>query len=213
MMDTTRTQQIEMALEGRRLLDHPFYVRWQAGELRDTELRTYAEQYRFFERQFPTFLTALSELLAPGPARDAVLANLHDETSAPSHLELFDDFANAVGADDAEITPAMAALLNAYTQVLDEGADVALAGLVAYELQGAAIAETKRDGLERHYGVSGDGLEFWTVHGSIEDDHACWTLDALDSIEAPEGAVNRGVSLVGNAWWDFLDERETMATL
>ena len=211
-MDTTLTQLIDDALAGRRLLDHPFYIRWQTGQLRDGELRSYAEQYRFFERRLPLFLTELSERLDAGPSRDFVIANLADEVGPPSHVDLFDHFANAVGANDVEVSPAMALLLDAYATALDEGAEVALAGLVAYETQGAAIADTKRDGLIDHYGVSGDGLDFWATHGSVEDDHAKWTIDALEGLDPSPDVVRRGVSLVANAWWDFLSEREDLVT-
>jgi pyrroloquinoline quinone (PQQ) biosynthesis protein C len=211
-MDTTLNHQIDDALDGRRLLTHPFYVRWQAGELGHDELRSYAEQYGFFERRLPQFLTELSQRLDPGPIRDAVVANLDDEVGPPSHVELFALFADAVGARDAAISPAMAALLEAYRTALDEGADVAMAGLVAYERQGAAIANTKRGGLLDHYGVRGDGLEFWSAHGTVEDDHARWTLEALEELEPTTEAVQRGVGLVADAWWDFLNERESLSS-
>ena len=210
-MDTTRTRRIDDALDGCRLLDHPFYVRWQAGELREGELRSYAEQYRHFERALPIFLTSLAALLEPGSARDAVAANLVDEVGPPSHLDLFERFSDAVGARDAEATPAMRSILEAYDSALHEGADVALAGLAAYESQGAEVADTKRDGLIRHYGVTDAGLDFWTAHGSLEDDHARWTIEALDALDATPEAIRRGVELVGGAWWDFLSEREALA--
>ena len=210
MMDTSLTDIVNGSLDGRRLLTHPFYARWQAGALLDGELRGYAEQYRHFERYLPEFLAVLAGRLESGPARDAVAANLDDETAPPSHLELFELFANAVGARDAQASPAMAALLDAYATALDEGADVALAGLVAYECQGAAIADTKRTGLVEHYGVGGVGLDFWSVHGTLEDDHATWTLEALEALDASPAAVERGVDLVANAWWNFLSEREDL---
>jgi pyrroloquinoline quinone (PQQ) biosynthesis protein C len=39
------------ALREGRLLGHPFYQRWQEGELAVPELTAYAEQYRHFERR------------------------------------------------------------------------------------------------------------------------------------------------------------------
>ena len=48
-MTNTVTALLDQALEGRRLLDHPFYRRWENGELIEGELQHYAEQYRFFE--------------------------------------------------------------------------------------------------------------------------------------------------------------------
>ena len=199
------------SLDGRRLLTHPFYVRWEEGALSRDELTSYAEQYRFFEAYLPEFLTELSLRLEDGPAREAVLANLNDETATPSHLSLFDQFAQAYGASDVSISPAMSALLMAYQTALGEGVIVAVAGLLAYEEQGAEIAVSKRDGLILHYGGDSPAIDFWTVHGAMEGDHAKWTSEGLAALAPSEESVTRGVELVGGAWWDFLSEREALA--
>ena len=56
-MDTTTI------LNGKRLLEHPFYRRWEDGALEMSELASYAAQYRRFEAQLPSFLEALSGML------------------------------------------------------------------------------------------------------------------------------------------------------
>src|ERR1035438_6629214 len=56
-----------------------------SGALSTDELKGYAEQYRFFERNLPLFLVDLSDQLIAGPTRDAILANLNDEVAPPSH--------------------------------------------------------------------------------------------------------------------------------
>ena len=200
-------------LEGRRLLSHPFYVRWEEGTLSLDDLSAYAEQYRFFEAYLPQFLTELASRLGEGPAREAVLANLADEIADPSHLVLFDRFAEAYGVGHADISPAMASLLASYRTALDEGVDVAMAGLLAYEEQGADIAITKSEGLVRHYGGVSPAIDFWAVHGSVEGDHAKWTAEGLGSLSPSEDSVERGIDLIGGAWWEFLNEREALASV
>ena len=210
-MTTSIETTVFAALEGRRLLTHPFYVRWENGDLSLSELTHYAEQYRFFEQYLPEFLIELSRNFDDGVTRDAVLANLNDEVAAPSHLHLFDQFARAFGAEETEPSPAMADLLDAYRQALCAGGAVAVAGLLAYEVQGAEIAESKKVGLARHYGAGPDALEFWTTHSSLEQDHAQWTLDGLAALSPSDDDVNRGVCLVADGWWNFLSEREAFA--
>ena len=53
-----------------------------------------------------------------------------------------------------------------------------------------------------------EALLFWDEHGSIEGDHAEWTFDALTSLSPDLDEVRSAARLVGDAWWDFLDERE-----
>jgi pyrroloquinoline quinone (PQQ) biosynthesis protein C len=87
------------ALTGRRLLEHPFYRRREAGGLRGGEPGAYAEQYRHVERALPEVLREIADQLPDGPARDLVSANLADEESVPEpHVVLFESFADAAGA-------------------------------------------------------------------------------------------------------------------
>src|SRR5271170_7396066 len=89
---------VRRALEGRHLLDHPYYQRWQQGSLDMTDLALYAEQYRHFEQSLPGVLASAVESLPEGDARRAVEDNLRDELSSPRpHAELFESFAEAVG--------------------------------------------------------------------------------------------------------------------
>ena len=82
------------ALEHYQLLNHPFYRRWEAGELSRDELTHYAERCLASSRQCcRRSLETLSEKLPEGPIRNSVMANLEDEVSPPSHLELFEEFA------------------------------------------------------------------------------------------------------------------------
>jgi pyrroloquinoline-quinone synthase len=203
---------LQSSISDRQLLSHPFYQRWEAGGLSLEELRLYAEQYRYFEAMLPTFLQALAAELPEGPARESVLKNLADEVAAPSHLELFERFAAHYRATDAAISPAMERLVNAYSTVLNRDPSAALAGLWAYESQGAKIADSKAEGLAAHYGASEQSLEFWLKHGTIEEDHAKWTLEALDMLAPEEEVVREATRLIGEAWWEFLDERELAAS-
>lgn len=202
---------IDNALQDIQLLDHPFYRRWEAGELKREELTHYAEQYRFFEAMLPSFLQELSAQLSPSPAKDFVDANLADEVTPPTHVDLFEAFARFYGASAVSISPAMSHLVDSYAQVLRRGPSSALAGLFAYESQGGAIADSKSDGLSKHYGASDEALVFWNEHGSIEGDHAQWTFDALSSLEPDLDEVAIASRFVGQAWWAFLDERELLS--
>ncbi len=203
-------QLMNTALDGRHLLDHPFYRRWESGSLVDGELSAYAEQYRYFETCLPSFLAELAERLPEGTARNAVRDNLADEVGAPSHLELFEEFASHYEAQRASISPAMARLVDAYRDVLSRGPESAMAGLLAYEMQGAEIATTKSEGLREFYGATESATKFWDVHGGIEATHASWTLNGLAELGANDGVVLEAAKVVADAWWEFLTERNEL---
>lgn len=197
-----------------RLLEHPFYRRWEAGGLAPLELSVYASQYRHFEAMIPSFLQRVVTSLPDGMARDAVRANLNDELGDPvSHIELFDRFADAVAADPAEPAPATRSLLGAYDVVVAVGPQAALGGMAAYECQAADVAASKGRGLRTHYGLSSEATAFWDHHAAVEMNHAQWTTFALTALEADPHIVAWASRIVAEAWWAFLDEQEQLSRL
>lgn len=198
------------SLEGCRLLDHPFYRRWQAGKLADDELGSYAEQYRHFERALPEVLADVAAALPEGKGRELVESNLADELGRPrAHAELFESFAEAVGAKDgAAPTEATRALVELYRHAARQGPAQALAVIAAYEIQAGEVASTKADALAEHHALSSADREFWTVHANMEQAHADWTTDALVSLDAAPETVELWASRSATSWWSFLDERD-----
>jgi pyrroloquinoline-quinone synthase len=203
---TSRTA-IEHILEGRTLLSHPFYRRWEAGELAEGELAAYGAQYAHFERQLPETLAATVERCPEGTARTSIAANLDDELHRPRpHVDLLGTFLDAVGATPTPPTPATSSLVALYADAPRRGAGFAVGVLAAYEVQAGAIARSKAEGLRTHYGLDREGTAFWDVHATLEDEHAAWTLDAADGLDHDE--VLCGVAASREAWWSFLDERD-----
>ncbi|HUY63119.1 MAG TPA: iron-containing redox enzyme family protein [Acidimicrobiales bacterium] len=200
-------------LRHRRLLEHPFYRRWEAGELAPGELTAYAGQYRHFERALPGVLAEVARTLPEGEARRLVESNLHDELADPEpHVALFDRFADAVGAaGQVEATPATTALVDLYRGLASADPVAALGAVGAYEVQSPAIAQSKALGLRSLYGLTSEQTRFWDVHGTMDVDHASWTLDALVALDTPPQVLFDAAAAAASAWWAFLDERQEAA--
>ena len=212
---------IEGALTDRKLLTHPFYRRWEAGELSMDELAAYSRRYRQFEEALPGIIRSVADGLEADGHSDAaglVTQNLADELGNPEpHLVLFNRFADAVaagepsdGADDGRRSAADA-LVATYGELVARGPVAGLAGLAAYETQAAAIAGSKADGLRRWYGIAAGGTEFWDVHATLDAEHGDWTVDALAAAGADPAEVQTAARQGADAWWAFLDEREAAA--
>jgi pyrroloquinoline quinone (PQQ) biosynthesis protein C len=208
---------VARAVEGRTLLTHPFYQRWEAGTLAPGELNEYAVHYRAFEAALPGILHAVADRLESEGRTDAgelVARNLADELGHPEpHLALFDRFAHALpGAATATGPgPAARALTATYGSLVAEGPVAALAGLAAYETQASDIAVTKADGLRRWYGMDSVGTAFWDVHATMDADHGEWATESLDLLDADPATVAVAARRAADAWWAFLDEREAEA--
>jgi pyrroloquinoline-quinone synthase len=201
---------VTAALTNRRLLTHPFYRRWEAGELQPGELARYAQQYRHFEAAVPSTLRTVLATVDDGAAAELIRRNLADEESNPMpHVELFEGFASGAGAaPDAPATAATATLLSAYADLAGAGAVHGIAAMVAYESQAPEIAASKSDGLRRRYGFDTQMTTFWDVHATMDVEHGDWGIDALEALHAQPGDVLASARRAADAWWAFLDERE-----
>ena len=209
---------VTRSIEDRLLLEHPFYRRWEAGTLESSELAAYAEQYRFVERALPLVLAGIEAGLDEGPARQLVSANLADELGRPvAHTELFESFADAVGArPQTPATGATEALVATQLAAARVGPRAGLGVLAAYELQAADIAESKGVGLRARYGFDDRGSRFWDVHATMEAAHADWSIDALAAmVDTPAelAEVAEWATAGAEAWWAFLDDRQAAAPL
>jgi pyrroloquinoline-quinone synthase len=199
-------------LSSRRLLAHPFYRRWEAGTLEPGELASYAAQYRHFEAALPVVLERIADALPAGRPRQLVEDNLADERGVPApHLELFDAFADAVGAVPAAMTPATRSLVDLYLSAAVTSPVAALSAVAAYEVQAPDIAVSKAEGLRSRYGLDDHGTRFWDVHAGIDEGHGAWMLAALGQLADGANDVAAPATAAADAWWAFLDERQTAA--
>lgn len=178
---------IDAARERWNVLEHPFYTRWEAGELTREELARYAGEYRHA-------VVAL--------ARAARTARLHADEEA-AHIALWDEFASALGTEHHEPLPQTRCCAEAWAGANDELGAAAI--LYAIEAGQPAISETKLRGLLDHYGFSADspGIEYFAVHGERDHEHAAEARDALESADDPRLVRLAEAALAAN--WALLD--------
>ena len=184
------------------VLEHPFYRRWECGELSREELTAYAGEYRHA-------VVALAD--AAGTA--APVAGGEHAEEERSHVDLWDDFAAAV-----DVKPGPARLdgtkkcVSAWTSASDP--IEALGILYAIEAGQPDVSETKLDGLIRHYGFEreGSGTEYFTLHAERDHEHAAHSRELLERHTRPEDA-DRVVDAAERALienWSLLDSVEAL---
>jgi pyrroloquinoline-quinone synthase len=181
---------LDEARERWNLLNHPFYRRWNCGELKREDLAYYAGQYRHA-------VVALAETAGKADAEHA--------REEAEHVLLWDEFADAVGAAPAEPSAETAACVSAW--LAPEDPIGALAVLYAIEAGQPDVSQTKLDGLADHFGVDRDepGASYFALPIDLEHEHAASSRALL---EAHSGDEDRLVELVQNALrgnWILLD--------
>lgn len=184
------------------VLEHPFYRRWECGELSRTDLTAYAGEYR----HAVVALADAAETAAP-------LAGEEHAAEERAHLALWDEFAAAVDAEPGpprlEGTRLCAAAWTSAADPLE-----ALGILYAIEASQPAISQTKLVGLETHYGFERDSAatSYFTLHAQRDVEHAEEARDTLTRYARPEDADRivgaAEAALAGN--WALLDSVEAL---
>jgi len=178
---------IDTARERWNVLEHPFYTRWEKGELTHDELARYAGEYRHA-------VVAL--------ARAARTAQLHADEEA-AHIALWDEFASALGTETVEPLPQTRCCASAWAAADEDLGAAAI--LYAIEAGQPAISETKLRGLVDHYGFSEDSpaVEYFTVHGERDHQHAAEARARLEGADDPALVGLAESALASN--WALLD--------
>jgi pyrroloquinoline-quinone synthase len=179
--------EIDAARERWNVLEHPFYTRWEQGDLTREELARYAGEYRHA-------VVAL--------ARAARTARLHADEEA-QHIALWDEFASALGAEAREPLPQTRCCATAWSAAQNE--DGAAAILYAIEAGQPAISQTKLRGLVEHYGFDEESpaVEYFAVHGERDREHAAEARTALEGSEDARLVRLAEAALAAN--WALLD--------
>jgi pyrroloquinoline-quinone synthase len=188
---------LDDARRRRNILEHPFYTRWERGELTRAELSAYAGEYRHAVVALAGAAEAAATLAGPAHA---------DEER--SHVTLWDEFAGALEADlERPAHPETRRCAAAWTSASDPLE--ALAILYAIEAGQPEVSETKLRGLVEHYGFeeSGAGTAYFRLHAERDHEHAAESRTLLERFAAPDdedrlvAAAER--ALDGN--WELLD--------
>ncbi|HEX9984515.1 MAG TPA: CADD family putative folate metabolism protein [Thermoanaerobaculia bacterium] len=209
-------QALDARVASQHLLDHPFYQRWNAGELSQAELAEYARQYYHYALAFPTFLSSMHCHTEEIAVRQMLLENLiEEERGDENHPELWLRFCDALGLDRDEVrgsspNEATRNLIDTLRSLAREGAlHEGLAGLYAYESQQPSVAKTKVEGLARWFGITGDrDVQFFTVHMEADVVHSGTSRDLLRSLcDTPEkaAAAEAAAGRTCAALYQFLD--------
>ncbi len=205
------SNRIRQNIEPVRMLDHPFYQAWVAGELSQGDLQDYAKAYFAHVLAFPRYVSAVHSRCEDLESRRQLLANLIDEEAGEDHHpELWLRFAEGLGESrdavvehvDIATTELVDKFLARTTSSYAEG----LGALFAYESQIPEVANTKIESLKNTYGVTDERtLAFFNVHAETDVYHSQALADQLDGLSEEQGTrAQEAARECAQGLWDFL---------
>jgi pyrroloquinoline-quinone synthase len=196
-------ERIEQSRNRHNVLEHPFYVRWSAGELSRNELARYSGQYRHATEALARLCSQTAEV-APDGRRAELEAHATEEDA---HVGLWDDFVEAAGGEiGAEPTAETAECVTEWTA--SRGYLSGLVRMYAIESGQPEISRVKREGLAQYYGIDGGpGGEYFRVHEEADHAHAEESRRLIEEAMRPEDedALVSAAESAFRANWRLLD--------
>jgi pyrroloquinoline-quinone synthase len=196
-----------------RLLDHPFYQAWAEGTLTLEDLAFYSKQYWRQVEAFPGYLESLDSRVPDGETKATLKANLKDEIEG-DHPGLWLRFASAVGAPSKDVAGSVAEheteeCVSTFALATKEAPlPFALGMLYAYESQTPDVSKTKVAGLRDHYGIDGDDIHYFELHGEMDVEHSKGLASAIAEVTETEDDLKQaeaGAITGARAIWGLLD--------
>jgi pyrroloquinoline-quinone synthase len=185
-------ERIDEARARWNVLDHPFYLRWERGDLTRDDLAYYAAEYRHA-------VVALAGAAAVG-------GDSEHAAEEKAHIDLWDDFAAALDAPlDREPSTETRECAEAWRP---EDSLAARAVLYAVESGQPDISRTKLTGLVDHYGFTAGSkaTEYFALHSDRDHEHAAASAEVLRKAateDADRLVAAAEAALKGN--WRLLD--------
>lgn len=207
---------LKNVIDRNAMLSHPFYKLWNEGKLTLDILAGYAREYYAHVKAFPVYVSAVHSHCDDIATRQILLDNLiEEEQGNENHPELWLRFAESVGVTRSAVmsTQLLESTLNTVTTLKeitqDQDFRVGVAALYSYESQIPEVALTKREGLQKFYGIDDDkSISFFTVHEEADFFHRKSELDILKkwctTLESQEKVI-RSAEIASLALLEFLD--------
>jgi len=189
-------QRIDLEIEKRSLLKHPFYKMWSEGALTIDHLQGYSKEYFQLVKIVPKFVESIAKLTHDP---NNINSNAREEAE---HVDLWVRFAKALGISRSDLinyggsektNEAVDKLMELSTLTFEEAA----AAMYAYEMELPKISRSKIDGLKKFYGMdSKDATKYFETHEEADIRHAQVWREILQSIpaERQEATFNAAIN-------------------
>ena len=218
-MENNFIDKIDNLINKHHLLNHSFYKAWNAGELPKETIREYAAQYFQHVSMFPRYLSSIHSNCDQIEIRQLLLENLNEEEKGKeNHPELWMRFAEGMGntretVNETNPIKETKELVETFTNLSkSEKYHVGLAALYCYESMQPEISDTKKDGLQKFYGIKDeDTLKFFTVHMHADKWHRKVIRNIIKKVadsKSKQSEITNSIELALKALNNFLTGME-----
>ncbi len=185
-------EEIEAGLRapGRNLAEHPLIDKINRRELTRSQLAGMVMQVTLQTTEIVRWIGSLYADCPYSDVRRKIFMNLYEEelgafSNSKAHFELCADCARALGATDEQLASARPLpatdrlILFGEVALRNQPWIVGFGAAMGFEYQSPLAFKRIADGLREHYGLDDDGVRFWEVHVTADEDHGDALVEAL----------------------------------
>lgn len=191
---TISLTQLDPVIRSKSVLTHYFYQqKWNMGELTKSELALYAKEYMHLVERIPGIVERVRDR-ARVSRPDLVPFIEENIAEEKEHIDLWKRFAKSLGVSEEELAhhkptdmtkKAVSELENLAEGDLQDG----VTAMYAMELTLPEVAQTKKEGLCKFYGLdSKDAHVYFDEHLKEEEHFAVWRKVEVDPVRAMRAA-------------------------
>ena len=179
------------------LLTHYFYEqKWNNGELTLEELQKYVKEYYHLAKNVPGVVSAVLEH-AQKVGRDDLVPEIEKNVAEETeHIELWERFSGSLGVSKEELEAhephdLTKEAVEELQRLAEESFESGVSAMYAMELTIPEIAQSKKDGLCKHYDLpetNEDAHIYFDEHLNEEEHFAVWRKVEVDPVKGMQAA-------------------------
>ena len=195
-MTTISLTHLDQFIVSKGLLTHYFYEqKWNNGELTKEELAKYAKEYFHLAKAVPGIVSRVKDrAVERGMTEETIKEIDHNIEEETEHIELWKRFAKSLDVSEAELEGyephALTKEAVSELEELAEGSfEDGVTAMYAMELTLPEIAQSKKDGLCKHYDLhSEDAHIYFDEHLNEEEHFTVWRKIPVEPVRAMQVA-------------------------
>jgi pyrroloquinoline-quinone synthase len=182
---TTVLEQLDLEIEKKSLLKHPFYLMWTRGQLTQDHLRGYTKEYFHLVKAVPEFIMNIYDHTDSLVLQHELAQNIKEESD---HIEPWIRFAGSLGVSRKSLvkhTPAPKTIeaVSCLDSLTRKSLEEAASTMYGYEKELPKISSSKIRGMREYYGMdSFDSTRYFEIHEEADIRHARLWMKILKDI-------------------------------
>lgn len=185
-------ERLDLEIERRSLLKHPFYRMWSGGQLTHDHLRGYTKEYFHLVKAVPGFTKNIHDHPDSLRYHNELANNIKEESE---HIEPWIRFAGSLGVSRQALldhSPALKTIeaVSCLDNLTRKSLEEAVSTMYGYEKELPKISSSKIRGLKEYYRMDSiDSTRYFEIHEEADIRHAGLWMSILKEVSDSKASL------------------------